>query len=126
MKTKLYTLVALAMLSTTTISFRSCTEEKYTVWTDFVSYSDFVNEVGATLDDGYYFKAELNSEMWGQISKDLTKEGRHRWTEEEIKKWLVSYGFGEYESTKEAGWFALINHGMLAIRYGEAVYMMLK
>ena len=73
----------------TAISFQSCTDEKYTVWTETESYSEFQTYFHTALSNGYYARIEISSDQWKEISKGLTSEGRHRWTEEEINKWLI-------------------------------------
>ncbi len=126
MKRLFSTLVALALLGVTAISFQSCSDEKYTVWTETETYSQFMSEIGSTIDDGYYKKMEITNEQWKQIAPNLTSEGKHRWSEAEIKKWLIGNGFGEYESTKESSWLVMTDHGFLAMREGNLVHMILK
>lgn len=107
------------------LSFQSCGEEKYTVWTETETYSTY-QAAGVILEDGYYKRVEITDSQWKEIAKELTSEGKHRWTEAEIKKWLIGNGFGEYEATKESSWFAMTNHGMLITRTGNLVYAMIK
>ncbi len=120
--------VTAIILCVTAITFQSCGEEnrKYTVWTDSSTYSEFVNAYNTTLEDGHYKRVEIDQKTWEIISKSLTNEGKHRWDEATIKKWLFSNGFGEYESTKEASWFALVDHGFLVTRTDNIVYYILK
>lgn len=110
----------------TATSFQSCSEEKYTVWTDSITYAEFQSSFQTTLNDGYYIRVEISNDQWKELSKSLTNEGKHRWDEATIKKWLISNGFGEYEATKESSWLALTNHGFLATRTGNVVYCILK
>ncbi len=126
MKKNVFQLVILTLIMV--FAMQSCSEEKekYTVWTDSGTYSEFKSAFNTTLDDGYYVRVELDSEQWAEISKGLTSEGRHKWDEETIKKWFISNGFGETEATKESSWFALIDHGFLATRTGNMVYFILK
>ncbi len=119
---KLFPVVLLAMF----FSLQSCGPEKYTVWTASSTYDEFRTAFNMTLEDGTYSKAEIKPELWGTISKQLTSEGRHSWDEATIQKWLYSNGFGYAESSKEASWFALIEHGFIASRSGNTVYFMLK
>lgn len=126
MKAKFYSLFAFLILCFAAFSFQSCSNEKYTVWTETETYSDFQTYFGTTLQDGYYVRVEITNEQWKEIGKNLTSEGRHRWDEETIKKWLISNGFGETEARKESSWFALIDHGLLATRTGNLVYLILK
>ncbi len=124
MKKKVFQLVILTLIMV--FAMQSCSEEKYTVWTDSGTYSEFQSAFNTTLDDGYYVRVELDSEQWAEISKGLTSEGRHKWDEETIKKWFISNGFGDTEATKESAWLALIDHGFLATRTGNMVYFILK
>lgn len=75
------------------IAFVGCktnVDETYTVWTDFSSYTDFKT----TLSDGYYIRLEFTNDQWNQFSSSLTSEGRHYWTKDQIKDWLIGRGFG--------------------------------
>lgn len=101
-------------------------EETYTVWTETITYSEFQTAFQTTLNDGYYVRVELTREQWELIGPNLGSEGRHKWDEATIKKWLISNGFGESEANKESSWFALIDHGFLATRDGNLVYLILK
>ena len=109
-----------------TVCFQSCNDDKYTVWTETETYSDFQNHFNTTLEDGYYKRLEITNAQWKQIGPNLTSEGRHRWSEEEIKKWLIGNGFGNDEAQKESSWLAMVNHGFLVTRDGNLVYMILK
>lgn len=109
-----------------TVCFQSCSDDKYTVWTETETYSDFQNHFNTTLEDGYYKRLEITNAQWEQIGPNLTSEGRHRWSEEEIKKWLIGNGFGNDEARKESSWLAMVNHGFLVTRDGNLVYMILK
>ena len=112
--------------------FTSCStpntlkEPTYTVWTDFGTYSDFQSTFNTTLEDGYYLIFEFTSEQWSELSVSSTVEGRHSWTKSQIKDWLIGRGFGETESTKEVAWLTTINHGFIASRTNNTVYLILK
>lgn len=125
MKRVIHTLCILTIVLLTTF-LQSCSEEKYTVWTTTMEYYEFIEATNITIDDGYYIRYELSSSEWETIAKSLTKEGKHRWDEATIKKWLISYGFGETESVKESSWFAVIEHGFLVMRNGSQVSFILK
>lgn len=125
MKRVFTALGGLLILCIIALSLQSCGEEKYTVWTDTDAYSTY-QATGVTLEDGYYKRVEITNSQWETIAKELTSEGKHRWTEAEIKKWLIGNGFGEYEATKESSWFAMVNHGMIITRSGNLVYAILK
>lgn len=120
---KLFILLAVVSM---TICFQSCSDEKYTVWTETGSYSEFQNYFNTTLEDGYYKRLEITNAQWEQIGPNLTSEGRHRWSEEEIKKWLIGNGFGNDEARKESSWLVMTNHAFLVTRDGNLVYMILK
>lgn len=109
-----------------TVCFQSCSDDKYTVWTETETYSDFQNHFNTTLEDGYYKRLEITNTQWELISPNLTSEGRHRWSEEEIKKWLIGNGFGNDEARKESSWLVMTNHAFLVTRDGNLVYMILK
>ena len=100
-------------------------EPTYTVWTDLVSYSTYYNSFGS-LTDGYYIRYEFTSSEWNTISKSLTNEGKHNWTESEIRNWFIGRDFGNSEANKEVAWLKTISHGFIASRSGSIVYMLLK
>lgn len=113
------------------LAFNSCqnnsnSEDTYTVWTDLGTYSEFQSNFGTTLNDGMYVRIELTSSQWNQVSPTLTNEGRHTWTKSQIKDWLLGRGFGNSESTKESAWMTTIDHGLIASRTGNTVYLILK
>lgn len=109
-----------------TVCFQSCSDDKYTVWTETETYSDFQNHFNTTLEDGYYKRLEITNAQWEQIGHNLTSEGKHRWSEEGIKKWLIGNGFGNDEARKESSWLAMVNHGFIVMRDHNLVYMILK
>jgi hypothetical protein len=100
-------------------------EPTYTVWTDSTSYSEFSSVFGA-LGDGYYIRYEFTSSEWSTISKSLTNDGKHNWTESNLKDWFIGRGFGNYEANQEVAWLKTISHGFIASRSGPIVYMLLK
>ena len=111
------------------LSLNSCksnAEETYTVWTGVTTYSEFQSAFNTTLDDGMYLRVELTSYDWSQISPSLTNEGKHSWTKDQIKDWLIGRGFGDTESTRESAWITTIDHGLIASRTNSTVYLILK
>lgn len=123
---RLFTCFVTLMLCVTAMMFQSCSDDKYTVWTETEAYSLFTSQFNMTLDDGNYAKIEITSEQWQQIAPSLPDNEKHRWSEAEIKKWLIGNGFGEYESTKESSWLVMTNHAFLVAREGSFVHMILK
>ena len=118
-------LISFAIFLVTAISFQSCSDSKYTVWTDTVSYSYFYNGTNVSISDGYYIRTEITESDWKTWTQNIT-EGKHKWSEAEIKKWLIGCGFGETEATKESSWLVMANHGFIVMRDGNLVYMILK
>jgi hypothetical protein len=100
-------------------------EPTYTVWTDTVSYSEFSSAFG-TLGDGYYIRYELTPSEWNSISASLTNDGKHNWTEDNIKDWFIGRGFGNLEANREVAWLKTMDHGFIASRSSSTVYMLLK
>ena len=123
---RLFTFFATLILCATAISFQSCNDGKYTVWTETDTYAQFQTTFNATLEDGHYVKTEISNALWEQVAPSLTNEGKHRWSESEIRKWMIGCGFGDHESTKESSWLVMTNHGLLAARDGNLVYLILK
>ncbi len=123
---KLFHLLLIVITLITAISFQSCSDEKYTIWTDTGSYSEFQNAFQTTLTDGYFIRIEIRDSDWAELSKSLTSDGKHRWDEATIKKWLIDIGFGTAEAGKEASWLTLVNHGLIVLRENNIVYYVLK
>ena len=124
---RLFTLlVTFVSLCVTAISIQSCSDGKYTVWTDTVTYAEFQTAFQTTLGDGNYIKIEIGPTTWEEMAKGLTSEGRHRWDEATIKKWFISYGFGETEARRESSWLTIVDHGLVIVRNGDIVNMILK
>ena len=128
MKKKIVTLLPLIILLMTVFSLQSCIhiEPTYTILTDTETYDEFMFRFQARLEDGFYVREYLTGAQWEDLSRSISYEGRHRWSEAEIKKWLMAIGFGEAESTKEASWISLVNHGYIVSRDGNLVYVVLK
>jgi len=125
LKIKFLTLIVVLIA----LTFIGCETEPndptYTVWTDTISYSEYLSIFG-TLGDGYYIRYEFTSVEWSQISQNLTSEGRHNWSESQIRNWFIGRGFGNSEANRETAWLLTINHGFIASRTGSLVYMILK
>jgi len=100
-------------------------EPRYTVWTDTITYSEYSSTFG-TLNDGYYIRYELTSSGWNTIASSLTDEGKHNWTEGDIKNWFIGRGFGDTEANNAKAWLITTSHGFIASRSGTIVYMILK
>jgi hypothetical protein len=131
MKQKKIWLGMLAVALVLGIILTGCPQEPsdptYTVWTETLSYTDFQSYfTGVTLDDGYYKTYEFTPSGWNEMKQSLTNEGKHNWTESEIKKWFIGRGFGDYEANKETAWLLTISHGFIVSRSGQLVYMILK
>ena len=123
---KLFYFLAIVILSITAISFESCSDEKYTVWTETDYYSDWVNAGGTAITEGNYIKVEIASANWPEMSKSLTNVAKHRWDEATIKKWLFGNGFGEQEATREAAWLSLVTHGMILHHDNNMLHIIVK
>ena len=125
---KLLHILFIVTLAVAAITMQSCkqNDDKYTVWTDTTTYSDFQSSFQTTLGDGNYIKVEIGPTTWENMAKSLTSEGRHRWDEATIKKWFISYGFGEIEATRESSWLTIVDHGLVVVRNGNIVNLILK
>lgn len=121
---KIFILFAAVLMAA--LCLQSCSNAKYTVWTETETYSDFQNIFNTTLDNGYYKRLEITNAQWQLIGPNLTTEGRHRWSEEEIKKWLIGNGFGNDEARKESSWLTMVDHGFIVTRDQNLVYLILK
>ena len=98
MKKLLNTLVAFAILCVMAIAFQACSDEKYTVWTETESYSQFVSESGTTIEDAHYIKGEFTEENWQQIVVPvLPKTSLERGRDKEMAYWLWLWGLRSYE-----------------------------
>lgn len=126
MKKSFFRFLALIIVCFAAFSFQSCSDDKYTVWTETDYYSDWVNAGGTSIQEGNYIKIEIASANWPEMSKSLTDDAKHRWNEETIKKWLIGNGFGNQEATKEAAWLSLVNHGMILHHENNMLHIIVK
>lgn len=103
-------------------------DDTYAVWTDVSSYSEYETSFNDTLYDGYYKYLEFSNEQFSQMKSALEneQEGRHEWTENQIKKYFVGRGFDSETAAECAAWLVTANHGFLASRSGNFVYYILK
>ena len=71
--------LGIVIIIMTFIIITGCSEPEltYTIWTDTITYSEFTNSFGTTLNDGYYVRLEFTNAQWNQISPLLTSEGRY-------------------------------------------------
>jgi len=97
----------------------------YTVWTD-TDTSDAFQSVFGELKDGFYMRAELTNSLFNEIAPSLPNEDKHTWTENQIYDWFIGRGFGNAEANREKAWLLTINHGLIASRSGNIVYMIIK
>jgi hypothetical protein len=110
------------------LMFLSCTndnETSYLIWTDSMSYSEYSSSYGS-LNDGYYVRKEYTVSEFNQIKPTLTNDNRKKWTEEQILNWFIGRGFGNDEANKEKAWLVTIDHGFVASRTGNVVYLLWK
>jgi hypothetical protein len=100
-------------------------EPTYAVWTDSGTYAEFQSAFGgATLGDGYYSRLDITNAQFSQMS--LPNEYKHDWTESQIYDWFIGRGFGSTEANREKSWLITMNHGLIASRSGNIVYMLIK
>ena len=121
---KLFILLAAFVIAA--LCFQSCSDDKYTVWTETESYAAWQESSQLSITDGYYKRLEITNAEWQQFSKNLTSESKHRWSEAEINKWFLGCGFGTSEARKETSWLVTVDHGFIVMRDGYLVYMILK
>lgn len=133
MKRKIMLLTITAFLLTViscSNPFNILTEETYTVWTGSAPYS-LIQSEGLTLDDGWYCYIEFTKSQWNEFefySSFMVEmdEYKHYWTKAQIKDYLISRGFGNSEATKRSSWLTTINHGLIIVREGSMVHMIIK
>jgi hypothetical protein len=100
-------------------------ETTYTVWADSDTYANFQAAFsGATLQDGYYVRLDITNSQFAQMS--IPDEYKHNWTENQIHDWFIGRGFGSTEANQEKSWLITVNHGLIASRTGNIVYILIK
>lgn len=104
------------------------TEPRYTVWTDVGTYTDFQSSFKTELNDGMFLYAEFTNEEFSQISSALVGQDdyKHSWTKSQLKDWLVGRGFDDENANEWSAWLISVNHGMIASRRGQFVYLIIK
>ena len=95
----------------------------YSVWTDTVSYSEFSSIFGS-LNDGYLTKITLTDSQFNSFS--LSNEYKQNWTENDIYNWFYGRGIDSSQSNELKAWIITTKHGIVAIRAGTIVYMIIK
>lgn len=126
MKKKLLKFATFVLFIVVILSLQSCGKEKYTVWTDDVAYSDWISIGGTEFPEGSYSKNEFSNTQWSDFSNSLSSYGRHKWTETEINNWLLENGLDATQAAEEASWLILTNHGLIIIRTGNTMHLMVK
>jgi len=100
-------------------------ETTYTVWTASTSYSEYSKKFPAlTLTDGYYGRLEITKSELNSLP--LSNYTKNKWTEDQIYDWFIGRGFPITLANQEKAWLITIDHGFLAIRDRNIVYMILK
>jgi hypothetical protein len=114
--------------------------ETYTVWTDTISHTEFNNtflnmetdseiyagtEVSWAVPAGY-FRRELTSSQFNEITPSLKNEDKHIWTEDQLYNWFIGRGYDNTQANREKAWFISINHGFIAGKNESIVYMLIK
>ena len=99
---------------------------RYTVWTDIWSYTNFQTAFEDTLTDGYFSTYTITPSGWNQISPTLPNQGKHNWTESELKSYFIGIGFSNEQATTQTAWLITTNHAVIASRTGNNVYMLFK
>jgi hypothetical protein len=97
----------------------------YAVWTDYVAYTEFQAAFDvATLQDDHYVRIEITDAKFNQMSPP--NEYKQNWTKNRIYDWFIGRGFGYDEANRETAWLITINHGFIASRSGNIVYIIIK
>jgi len=78
------------------------------------------------LNDGYYVRQEWTDAQFSQMASYLIDENRHDWTEDQIYDWFIGRGFGGALANQEKSWLMTTNHGVIVIRSGTVVYVLVK
>jgi hypothetical protein len=104
---------------------------RYTVWTDILTYAEYKSEFvtqdnNFDLNDNEYLRATITSSGWSQISPTLPNQGKHNWTESELKSYFTGRGLSSAQATTETAWLITTSHALFAIRSGNNVYILLK
>lgn len=104
------------------------TEQRYTVWIDVGTYTDFQNSFNVPLNSGEFLYLEFTNDQFAQLSSSLVGQDDYKrsWTKSQLKDWFVGRGFDDAKATEWSAWLISVNHGMIASRRGDLVDFILK
>ena len=95
-------------------------DKVYTIWIDSVTYSDFSSTI-YVLDDGDYIKSEISNAYF-----DYWELLWYSWTENDIYSWFIDRDFIPSEANELTEFVTTTNHCLIAVRFGDIVYMLIK
>jgi hypothetical protein len=98
----------------------------YTVWIGTFNFSSDDSDFGS-LDDGYYRRVELTQTSFDwEISNNFQNKASYVWTEDQICSYLIGMDFGGATAREQAAWLASVGHGLIGIREGSYLRLLLK
>jgi len=125
---------AVLIMAVFAVMFTSCLEEQpatYDVWTEVISYYSFQDKYYGvlatgypTLSTGYYNTWTINN--WSTWVYNLPNSGKKTWTEDDIRNYLLQRNFSYTKASEETAWLITVNHGLIATRTGDYVYLLHK
>ena len=98
----------------------------YTVYINIFTFSSSHSTFGS-LQDGYFLREQLSQiDFNWEKSNNFKNSSPNIWTEDQIYSFLIGWGFSNNQARNESSWLASVNHGLIASRVGEYLYIILK
>jgi hypothetical protein len=102
--------------------------EKFTIWIGTTSYNEYIAKFSSyPMDDGWCNEIELTDSDFSSISRHLSDNNKHSWSEKKLSNYLTDQGYYDYDAQNMATWLLYeVRHGLLADRHGSTVYLVVK
>lgn len=98
-------------------------EDKYTVYTTSMFYSEYKTYFSKDLDEQEFQAAEIPDSSFPEVKALFSKNEKHACTEEEIYNWFFNIGFLDYEADTITTWLIKRNKAIVIIRLDDIIYL---
>jgi hypothetical protein len=85
------------------------------------------NSRWGTLQDGYLRRQEITETSFDwERANNFQNSPQYVWTEEQIYIYILGMGFGNNTAREVSAWFFSVSHGLIGVRKGSALHLILK
>jgi len=128
---KLWLGIVLVMMLVFGIILTGCPAEldepaTYTVWTGSFNFSSTDSDFGS-LQDGYFLHKELTQTSFNwEKENNFQNKSQYVWTEDQLYSYFIGMGFSSTTAKTESKWLISVNHGLIGVREGSTLRLILK